>query len=96
MQTGQWPQNEVDHENRRPLDNRWENLREATRSEQTQNRVRRKSFPLPVGVQKRGNRFQAAIAINKKWIYLGMFATPEAAHQAYLEARERLHPRRPE
>jgi HNH endonuclease len=95
MQTGVWPTDEVDHENRNPLDNRWENLREATRSEQTQNRERRKSRPLPVGVTQRGKRFYAAIAVNKKWMYLGSAATPEAAHQLYLEARERLHPRRP-
>lgn len=95
MQTGEWPRHEVDHRNRIPGDNRWANLRAATRSEQTQNRIRKKQFPWPVGVQRRGNRFQAAIAIEKKWLYLGMFATPEAAHQAYLDARERLHPRRP-
>ena len=95
MQTGVWPVDEVDHRNRDPLDNRWENLRAATRSEQTQNRVRKKDFPYPLGVQKRGSRFQAAIAVDRKWMYLGMFATPEEAHQAYLTARERLHPRRP-
>jgi hypothetical protein len=96
MQTGAWPTDEIDHANRQPLDNRWANLRAATRSEQTQNRVRRKAFPLPVGVKKRYNRFEARIAIDKKRIYLGMFATAEEAHQAYLRARERYHPRRPE
>ena len=96
MMTGEWPTIEVDHANRNPLDNRWANLRLATRSEQTQNRVRKKDYPWPVGVKRRGNRFQAAIAIEKKWMYLGMFATAEDAHRAYLAARERLHPRRPD
>ena len=95
IQTGQWPAKEVDHENRTPLDNRWTNLREATRSEQTQNRERRKPHPLPVGVKRRYNRFEASIAIDKKRIYLGMHPTAEAAGQAYLDARERYHPRRP-
>lgn len=96
MMTGAPPAAEVDHKNRRPLDNRWENLREATRSEQTQNRERRKPRPLPIGVKKRYNRFEANITIDKKRIYLGMFTTAEEAGQAYLEARERHHPRRPQ
>jgi hypothetical protein len=96
MRTGEWPSHEVDHINRKPLDNRWENLRAATRSEQTQNRERKKLFPFPVGVKKRYNRFEAAICINKKRIYLGMFATSEEAHRAYLDARRELHPRRPD
>jgi hypothetical protein len=36
--TGQWPQDEVDHVNRDQYDDRWENLREATRSENNLNR----------------------------------------------------------
>jgi len=96
IQTGEWPQSEVDHENRIPLDNRWENLRAATRSEQTQNRERRKPLPLPIGVAQKGKRFQAAIAVNKKWRYLGTFDTADEAHEAYLKARRDLHPRRPD
>jgi hypothetical protein len=34
--------------------------------------------------------------VNKKWMYLGLFATVEEARQVYLAARERLHPRRPD
>lgn len=36
--TGKWPENEIDHKNRIRNDNRWENLREATRSIQMRNR----------------------------------------------------------
>jgi len=67
MQTGAFPDHEVDHENR----------------------------PLPIGVKKAYNRFEASITINKQRIYLGMFATAAEAGQAYLDARERHHPRRP-
>lgn len=41
---------------------------------------------LPVGVTRRGNKFQAQIYENRKANYLGTYETPELAHAAYLEA----------
>lgn len=35
---------------------------------------------------KRSNNFRARIYVDKKEIMLGVFPTPEAAHQAYAEA----------
>ncbi len=40
--TGVWPSKEIDHKNRIRDDNRWVNLREATRSMQSRNRRDRK------------------------------------------------------
>src|SRR5208337_438545 len=36
--TGEWPKNKIDHENTISWDNRWENLREATNSQNGGNR----------------------------------------------------------
>jgi hypothetical protein len=44
--TGDWPKLEIDHINRNRQDNRWENLREATRSENASNRAYCKKFKL--------------------------------------------------
>lgn len=37
--TGEWPSRQIDHINRDPLDDRWENLRLATQSQNNANRI---------------------------------------------------------
>lgn len=75
---------EVDHINGNPLDNRKINLRLCKRWQNAQNR----SYPerdLPRGVylQKRTGKFVASIRIQKRYIHLGTFDTPERAAVAY-------------
>lgn len=86
--TGEWPERLVDHVNRVRDDDRWENLREATHSQNSINRVetnRKKHPKLPRGVYPiPSGRFTAIITVAKKTKYLGVFDTPEAAHGAYL------------
>lgn len=81
---------EVDHRNNDVLDNRRENLRFATRSQNNRNRrVNRnnKSGYKGVSVDKRcPDRWQAAIYVAPKQIRLGSFSTPEAAALAYNRA----------
>jgi hypothetical protein len=81
--TGDWPRETVDHKNRIPLDNRWENLREATRQEQTFNRkVRSESASGFKGVRAHGKKFRADIKVGGRSVYVGTFDTPEAAFAA--------------
>ena len=77
--TGEWP-SEIDHINRERADNRWRNLRVATRSQNNVNsRVRSDNSSGVTGVIKRGRRWSAYITEDGRQNYLGTFATkPEA------------------
>lgn len=79
-----WPI-EVDHENRVKHDNRWSNLREANRTQNNQNGLRRLGELLP-GVRLQGNKYVAQIQVNKVKMHIGTFFTEQEAHQAYREA----------
>lgn len=71
-----------DHKDRNPLNNRRFNLRQATLSENTQNRSRQKNNTSGVtGVywDKSRNKWYAVININKKPVNLGRFSNKEDA-----------------
>jgi hypothetical protein len=94
MQTGAWPEADIDHENRIRNDNRWNNIRPASRSENMFNRAANagtKSGLKGVTWHEPNRRWRARIAINGKSTLLGYFATKEAAAEAYRAASERLH-----
>ena len=96
--TGAWPEHEVDHRNGVRDDNRWHNLREATPSEQhhNQGRLRNNTSGFTGVTQSRmDGRWNAAITINRRVIYLGHFAAPETAFRAYLIAKAEHHPFQP-
>ncbi len=84
--TGKWPENEVDHKNRIRNDDRWENLREATPSQNAVNKEQRarKNKCGYRGIKNSWNgKFQAGINVNGKAIKLGEFDTIEKAALAY-------------
>jgi hypothetical protein len=81
---GRWPLDQIDHINGIRFDNRIANLREATNSQNKQNR-KPKVAGLK-GVYRQKNRWRARITINRRCLYLGTFSTPEAASAAYREA----------
>ena len=85
---------QVDHIDRDPLNNRRENLRLATGSENMRNLVKHKdntSGYKGVYFHKGTRKWQAKIAVNHKQIHLGLFDTPEAAAAAYDTAALVLH-----
>jgi len=91
--TGHWP-DQVDHINLDRRDNRWCNLREATRDQNNVNKGARRSSTTGLkGVLPRRSKgcFEARIKINGKFKYLGSFKTPEEANAAYAEAAREIH-----
>ena len=89
---GVWPTNQIDHINGNRADNRLCNLREATNAENAQNRRKTKGKSGLMGVRQENSKWLAEIKFNYKVIRLGLFDTPEEAHQTYLAAKQALHP----
>lgn len=92
--TGKWPKDEVDHINRVRDDNRWGNLREASKSENGRNTGLRKTNTSGIkGVswdRSRG-KWLATICVGRVQTALGRFDTKEEAIAARRAAEARLH-----
>jgi hypothetical protein len=84
---GVWPADVIDHINGNPLDNRIENLREATQAQNLGNCKKR--------VDNTSGHKGVATVWNGSWRatirgrHLGTFATKEQAQTAYANAAER-------
>jgi hypothetical protein len=83
---------QVDHEDRNPLNCRRYNLRLATNSQNKMNKdVAYLSCTGFKGVSKHGNRFRAKIWNNDQQYHLGLFDTAEEAAAAYNAEAFRLY-----
>lgn len=89
--TGEWPPKDVDHINRDRADNRWENLRHATRQENLRNvGLHRSNTSGHRGVtwNKRRGKWQAFGKRGGRYIFLGCFDVLEEAAATARKWRE--------
>jgi hypothetical protein len=87
--TGTWPTAYIDHTNLNKDDNRWCNLRQATKSQNGQNRIAASNNTAGfkgVSFDKHRNLWAAYIKHNGRRMFLGRFGSPETAHAAYCDA----------
>jgi hypothetical protein len=93
--TGEWPKNEVDHLNGIRSDNRWANLRDVPAYVNQQNmrmaQSNSKTGLLGASWNSKDKRFCARIKANGRYMSLGYYDTAELAHEAYINAKRRLH-----
>lgn len=89
LMRGRWPRRQMDHDNGDRADNRWSNLRVATRSQNQGNRKVGRNNRLGVkGVCYEADRkkYKATIEMKGKSVNLGRFDTVEEAQTAYATA----------
>jgi hypothetical protein len=85
----------LDHIDGNPLNNKIENLRPATHSQNNLNRGKHKrntSNYKGVTWINRVKKYSARIAINGKRFFLGYFDDPQKAHEAYCEFAQQTQP----
>ncbi len=96
-QHGAWPKDQIDHIDGDKSNNRLTNLREATNTENQQNKRRARLDNKSTGligakIHRKTGKYMASIGVNKRRIYLGLYDTAELAHNAYITAKRELHP----
>lgn len=91
---GEWPPHDVDHINMDSHDNRIENLRLATRTQNKYNTTKQRdntSGFKGVDFSQDKGKWRARISVAGKVRWLGYFHDAEMAGLAYAEAAERFH-----
>jgi hypothetical protein len=82
------PEQYIDHINGNPSDNRIVNLRDVSQTVNLQNT--RKARGALLGVARCRKKFRAEIRIGGRKKHLGVYATAEEAHAAFMSARQAL------
>ena len=91
--TGRWPTDQIDHKNRIKDDNRWDNLREATPAQNSQNAYKKKVgvsghrwvYPRPEG------GFAVFVKDHGHQVYLGTFGNKKEAINVAMCAIKQRH-----
>lgn len=87
--TGSWPEAEIDHINRDRFDNRWVNLRAATRGQNNTNKGHYSLNPFKgVQLDPRRGKWRARIKLNGREKHLGYFDTAEEAAETFRKAAQ--------
>lgn len=92
--TGEQPPRYLDHKDGDPLNNRWDNIRAATQTQNMLNKAiqsNNKTGYKGVYFSAQAQRFIAKTRVSGKNIHLGSFGTPEEAKAAYDAACKILH-----
>jgi len=91
--TGRWSEYDIDHIDGNKLNDRFSNLREATRSQNLANKKCMRKGLKGVTLHKRRTKdvWSACVQVNKKSIRLGFFGTEQEAHEAYCQAAKKYH-----
>ena len=89
---GIWPSFYIDHKNRNRSDDRFDNLREATHTENQKNMTKQKHKTLPKGVfiDKRRNKIYSKIICDGNFHWLGYHKSIADAETAYRLASKKL------
>lgn len=91
---GTLPEQDIDHINGIKSDNRIANLRDVSHAVNTANLVgpQENNTSGYLGVTRHKGKWRAQISVDGKMRYVGLFASAEEAHQAYLAAKANHHP----
>ena len=87
--TGEWPKNQIDHIDLVKSNNKWENIRPATNSENAMNKPKQQnntSGHRGVHLHKHSGKWIASIKINQVRFYLGYFSDKKEAIEIYKNA----------
>lgn len=89
---GRWPKGDIDHKDGKKANNKWKNLREATRSQNKANTSRSRANSTGYkGVSWTGWAYRAGIRVGPDQIYLGCHSSAKKAHAAYVTAAKKYY-----
>lgn len=87
-----WNEGQLDHIDLDGMNNRIDNLRPATNSQNLANRRRQKNNTSGIkGVSKHRGKWAANISVNGKSVYLGVYESIEDATAAYRKAAKEIY-----